>query len=104
MSTSASISRASRAPASSTSRPRSRAAAALQGASTITQQVAKNFLLTSERTFDRKLREAILAIRIEQAYPKDKILELYLNEIYFGIGSYGIAAAALNYFGKELRS
>ena len=74
----------------------------LQGASTITQQVAKNFLLSSERTFDRKLREAILAIRIERAYPKDKILELYLNEIYFGIGSYGVAAAALNYFGKEL--
>ncbi len=74
----------------------------LQGASTITQQVAKNFLLTSERTFDRKLREAILAIRIERAYSKDKILELYLNEIYLGIGSYGVAAAALNYFGKEL--
>ncbi len=75
----------------------------IQGASTITQQVAKNFLLTSERTFDRKLREAILAIRIEQTYSKPKILELYLNEIYFGIGSYGIAAAALNYFDKELR-
>ena len=74
----------------------------IQGASTITQQVAKNFLLSSERTFDRKLREAILAIRIEQTYSKDKILELYLNEIYFGIGSYGIAAAALNYFDKEL--
>ena len=74
----------------------------IQGASTITQQVAKNFLLSSERTFDRKLREAILAIRIERAYPKDKILELYLNEIYLGIGSYGVAAAALNYFGKEL--
>ncbi|MEZ5852991.1 MAG: penicillin-binding protein 1A [Hyphomicrobiaceae bacterium] len=74
----------------------------LQGASTITQQVAKNFLLSSERTFDRKLREAILAIRIERAYSKDKILELYLNEIYLGIGSYGVAAAALNYFGKEL--
>jgi penicillin-binding protein 1A len=74
----------------------------IQGASTITQQVAKNFLLSSERTFDRKLREAILAVRIEQTYSKDKILELYLNEIYFGIGSYGIAAAALNYFDKEL--
>jgi penicillin-binding protein 1A len=74
----------------------------IQGASTITQQVAKNFLLSSERTFDRKLREAILAIRIEQTYSKDKILELYLNEIYFGIGSYGIAAAGLNYFDKEL--
>ena len=76
----------------------------IQGASTITQQVAKNFLLSSERTFDRKLREAILAIRIERAYSKDKILELYLNEIYFGIGSYGVAAAALNYFGKELEN
>ncbi len=75
----------------------------IQGASTITQQVAKNFLLSSERTFDRKLREAILAIRIERAYSKDKILELYLNEIYLGIGSYGVAAAALNYFGKELQ-
>ena len=74
----------------------------IQGASTITQQVAKNFLLSSERTFDRKLREAILAVRIEQTYSKSKILELYLNEIYFGIGSYGIAAAALNYFDKEL--
>ncbi len=75
----------------------------IQGASTITQQVAKNMLLSNERTFDRKLREAILSLRIERAYSKDKILELYLNEIYFGIGSYGIAAAALNYFGKELR-
>ena len=74
----------------------------IQGASTITQQVAKNFLLTSDRTFDRKLREAILAVRIERTYSKDKILELYLNEIYFGIGSYGVAAAGLNYFGKEL--
>ncbi len=72
------------------------------GASTITQQVAKNFLLTSERSFDRKLKEAILAIRIERAYDKGKILELYLNEIFFGLGSYGVAAAALNYFGKEL--
>jgi penicillin-binding protein 1A len=75
----------------------------IQGASTITQQVAKNFLLTSERTFDRKLKEAILAIRIERAYEKDKILELYLNEIYLGIGSYGVAAAALNYFNRELK-
>ena len=74
-----------------------------EGASTITQQVAKNFLLTSERTFERKLKEAILAIRIERAFPKDKILELYLNEIYFGIGSYGVAAAGLNYFSKELK-
>ncbi len=73
-----------------------------EGASTITQQVAKNFLLTSKQDLDRKLKEAILAIRIERAYSKEKILELYLNEIYLGIGSYGIAAAALNYFGKEL--
>jgi len=73
-----------------------------EGASTITQQVAKNFLLTSDRTVERKLKEAILAIRIERAYSKDKILELYLNEIYLGMGSYGVAAAALNYFNKEL--
>ncbi len=75
----------------------------IQGASTITQQVAKNFLLTSDRTFDRKIKEAILAVRIERAYTKDKILELYLNEIYLGIGSYGVAAAGLNYFNKELK-
>ncbi len=74
-----------------------------EGASTITQQVAKNFLLTSDRTIERKVKEAILAIRIERAYSKDRILELYLNEIYFGVGSYGVAAASLNYFGKELR-
>jgi penicillin-binding protein 1A len=73
-----------------------------EGASTITQQVAKNFLLSSEQKLDRKLKEAILAIRIERAYSKDKILELYLNEIYLGMGSYGVAAAALNYFSKEL--
>jgi penicillin-binding protein 1A len=73
-----------------------------QGASTITQQVAKNFLLTNERTYDRKLKEAILAIRIERAFNKDQILELYLNEIFLGLSSYGVAAAALNYFGKEL--
>lgn len=74
-----------------------------EGASTITQQVAKNFLLSSDRTIDRKIKEAILAIRIESAYSKERILELYLNEIYFGIGSYGVAAASLNYFGKELK-
>jgi penicillin-binding protein 1A len=74
-----------------------------QGASTITQQVAKNFLLTSERSLERKIKEAILAIRIERAYSKDKILELYLNEIYLGLGSYGVAAASLNYFNKELK-
>ncbi len=74
-----------------------------EGASTITQQVAKNFLLSSDRTLERKLKEAILAIRIERAYPKERILELYLNEIYLGIGSYGVAAAALNYYNKELK-
>ena len=74
-----------------------------EGGSTITQQVAKNFLLSSERSMERKLKEAILAIRIERAYSKDKILELYLNEIYFGIGAYGIAAASLSYFNKELQ-
>jgi penicillin-binding protein 1A len=73
-----------------------------EGASTITQQVAKNFLLTADRTFERKIKEAILSIRIERAYSKDKILELYLNEIYLGLNSYGVAAAALNYFNKEL--
>ena len=72
------------------------------GASTITQQVAKNFLLTNEVSLERKVKEAILAFRIEQAFTKDHILELYLNEIYLGVGSYGVAAAALNYFGKSL--
>ena len=72
------------------------------GASTITQQVAKNFLLTNEYSFDRKIKEAILALRIEQAFDKDEILELYLNEIYFGFGSYGVSAAAVNYFNKSL--
>lgn len=74
-----------------------------QGASTITQQVAKNFLLTNERSLERKIKEAILAIRIERAYPKEKILELYLNEIFLGINSYGIGAAGLTYFNKELK-
>ncbi len=72
------------------------------GASTITQQVAKNFLLSSEVSFTRKIKEAILAFRIERAFSKDRILELYLNEIYLGAGSYGVAAAALNYFDKSL--
>lgn len=74
----------------------------LAGASTITQQVAKNFLLTSEQTWDRKIKEAILAMRIESAFTKDEILELYLNEIFLGLNSYGVAAAALNYFDKAL--
>ena len=73
-----------------------------QGASTITQQVAKNFLLTNEVSLDRKAKEALLALRIERAYSKDRILELYLNEIYLGMGAYGIAAAALVYFDKSV--
>ncbi len=72
------------------------------GASTITQQVAKNFLLTNEVSIDRKIKEAILAFRIEQAFDKDRILDLYLNEIYLGFGSYGVVAASLNYFNKSL--
>src|SRR5438309_1303454 len=74
----------------------------VQGASTITQQVAKNFLLTKERSFERKIREVLLSFRIEGAYSKEKILELYLNEIYLGLGNYGVAAAALNYYGKSV--
>jgi penicillin-binding protein 1A len=73
-----------------------------QGASTITQQVAKNFLLSNEVSLDRKLKEILLALRIERAYSKDKILELYLNEIYLGLGAYGIAAASLLYFDKSV--
>ncbi|HRX37782.1 MAG TPA: transglycosylase domain-containing protein, partial [Aestuariivirga sp.] len=72
------------------------------GASTITQQVAKNFLLTNERSIERKLKEALLVQRIEQAFTKDQIIELYLNEIFLGLNSYGVAAASLNYFGKSL--
>jgi penicillin-binding protein 1A len=72
------------------------------GASTITQQVAKNFLLTSDQTVERKLKEAILAIRIERAFTKEQILELYLNEIYLGVGAYGVAAAAQSYWDKAL--
>jgi penicillin-binding protein 1A len=75
----------------------------MEGASTITQQVAKNFLLSNERSMMRKVKEALLAIRIERAFPKEKILELYLNEIYLGMGAYGVAAAGMNYFGKELK-
>src|ERR1700742_175826 len=73
-----------------------------QGASTITQQVAKNFLLTNEVSFNRKIKEALLAMRIERTYTKDKILNLYLNEIYLGLGAYGIAAASLLYFDKSV--
>ena len=72
------------------------------GASTITQQVAKNFLLSSEQSISRKIKEALLARKIEKTFTKDHILELYLNEIYLGIGSYGVASAALNYFDKSM--
>ncbi len=72
------------------------------GGSTITQQVVKNFLLTNEKSLERKIKEAILATRISHVYSKNKILELYLNEIYLGLGSYGVAAAAQNYFNKSL--
>ncbi len=72
------------------------------GASTITQQVAQNFLLTKDVSLTRKIREAIISFRMERAYSKDDILELYLNQIYLGFGSYGVAAAAINYFGKSL--
>ena len=75
----------------------------LEGASTITQQVAKNFLLTNEVSFKRKIKEAILAFRIEKAYNKERILELYLNQIYLGSGTYGIAAASLEYFDKSVK-
>src|SRR3954449_4231464 len=73
-----------------------------QGASTITQQVAKNFLLTNEVSFSRKIKEALLAMKIERAFSKEKILELYLNEIYLGMGAYGVAAASLLYFDKSV--
>ena len=75
----------------------------LEGASTITQQVAKNFLLTNEVSMKRKIKEAILAFRIERAYSKERILELYLNQIYLGQGTYGIAAASLEYFDKSIK-
>ena len=75
----------------------------LEGASTITQQVAKNFLLTNEISFKRKIKEAILAFRIEKAYTKERILELYLNQIYLGSGTYGVAAASLEYFDKSVK-
>ena len=75
----------------------------LEGASTITQQVAKNFLLTNEISFNRKIKEAILAFRIERALSKERILELYLNQIYLGSGAYGVAAASLEYFDKSIK-
>src|SRR6187431_3188254 len=73
-----------------------------QGASTITQQVAKNFLLSNEVSFQRKIKEALLALKMERTYSKEKILELYLNEIYLGFGAYGIASASLTYFDKSV--
>src|SRR6202046_3945693 len=73
-----------------------------QGASTITQQVAKNFFLNNEVSFSRKIKEALLALRMERTYLKDKILELYLNQIYLGLGAYGVAAASLLYFDKSV--
>ena len=75
----------------------------LEGASTITQQVAKNFLLTNEVSLNRKIKEAILAFRIERALSKKRILELYLNQIYLGSGAYGVAAASLEYFDKSIK-
>ena len=75
----------------------------LEGASTITQQVAKNFLLTNEVSINRKIKEAILAFRIEKALSKQRILELYLNQIYLGSGAYGVAAASLEYFDKSIK-
>ena len=75
----------------------------LEGASTITQQVAKNFLLTNEVSLNRKIKEAILAFRIERALTKERILELYLNQIYLGSGAYGVAAASLEYFDKSIK-
>jgi penicillin-binding protein 1A len=75
----------------------------LEGGSTITQQVAKNFKVGNARTVERKLREAVIARRIEKAMTKDQILELYVNEPYFGRGAYGVAAASLNYFGKPMK-
>ena len=74
----------------------------LEGASTITQQVAKNFLLTNEVSINRKLKEAILAFRIERALSKERIIELYLNQIYLGEGTYGVASASLEYFDKPI--
>src|SRR5207248_1350968 len=78
-----------------------RAGETKQGGSTITQQLARNVCGLGERSLDRKALEAVLARRIESEYPKEKILELYVNRIYFGSGSYGIEAAARGYFGKH---
>jgi penicillin-binding protein 1A len=77
------------------------AGAIVQGGSTITQQVTKSFLLTPERSYTRKIKEAILAYRIDKKFDKDEILFLYLNQIYLGHGAYGVEAASENYFGKS---
>ena len=74
----------------------------VEGASTITQQLARSLFLSSERTFDRKVRELILAYKMELVSSKEQILETYLNQIYFGQGAYGVASAAQSYFGKDL--
>ena len=74
----------------------------LRGASTITQQITKGFLLSGERTFERKIKEFILALRLEKALTKNEILELYLNEVYLGENSYGVVAASNTYFAKDL--
>ena len=74
----------------------------VEGASTITQQLARSLFLSSERTFDRKVRELVLAYKMELVSSKEQILETYLNQIYFGQGAYGVAAAAQSYFGKDL--
>ena len=76
----------------------------VQGGSTLTQQLAKNLFLTQERTFSRKIQEAILALWLEHKYSKDQILELYLNRVYFGSGAYGVEAAAEKYFGHAARN
>ncbi|MBC2711334.1 MAG: penicillin-binding protein 1A [Desulfosarcina sp.] len=78
------------------------AGAIVQGGSTITQQVTKSFLLTPERSYERKIKEAILAYRIDKTFTKEEILYLYLNQIYLGHGAYGVEAAAENYFGKSV--
>jgi penicillin-binding protein 1A len=78
-------------------------AGAVEGGSTLTQQLAKNLFLTQERTISRKIQEAILALWLERKYSKDQILELYLNRVYFGSGAYGVEAAAQKYFGKSAR-
>ncbi len=80
-----------------------RAGHVVEGASTITQQLTKTLFLSPQKKFERKIREAILAVRMELIFTKDEILEMYLNQIYYGHGSYGVAAAARTYFGKELK-